>query len=271
MRWVGLWAALLLACPAAAQVYIQPPPLQFPTAYYAIDFNDGRSAAGIKIELDGDDATNTDGVPNDYMYPCEGSNSYCRLGGTSILTTGGVASPRFDATGLDIGGHTAQALDDEVEIYGGVTNLSGRPMLGQTEAFEACFKLYIDDISGTNLWCGWRGGAANGASGLDFTTLTLTSYDAYAGVRINNGAITTDDATNGSAATGLSAWVDEGVHDVCVRFALDGAATYNYDGGAYSSMSYTIGQYVPLVPACAMIHLSDLGENTLIRRVAVRP
>lgn len=175
--------------------------------------------------------------------------------------TGAVGSP---PDGFNLGGTTGVLTDaDHWEVWGGAHGAVGRPMVvGTDPAFQACWTVYIEDVSGSDAtYCGWR--EATSVPG------AVATYADFFAVGHISGAYQTIDE-GGADASAPDAIADTETDIWCVMISAAGVATATVDGVAPTGAgTQTLSDGLVVVPFCNLLHDSDLAEDTVISNMTV--
>ena len=170
--------------------------------------------------------------------------------------TGAVGSP---PDGLNIGGATSVVTNgDNWEIWGGTLGAVGRPMVvGTDAAFQACWTVYVEDVSGSDAtYCGWREATAAPVAAGSYADFGAVGHIAGQYGTLDEGGAT-DSGSDAIADTETDIW--------CVYVGATGVVTYTVDGAAPTTPgAQTLTDGLLVVPFCNLLHDADKAEDTVI-------
>lgn len=199
------------------------------------------------------------------------SASVMRIGNNTFLTTPIVGqtliAPVLAATGLDVAGDQTDDDGREIDFSGGGV-LGARSVYSYTvgkAAFYGKLRFSLADVSGTDLCMfGFRKAAAHNADGTaytDFATLNVVSGDIKISTNLNSAGITTTDTTLN--------WADTEVHELEVRVATTGVATFYIDGTQSAAASVTLDAGDVMIPFFQFLMAAHLCDTIIFQYLEV--
>lgn len=131
--------------------------------------------------------------------------------------------------------------------------------------FFAKVKLAIEDISGAQVYFGWKKAGAFDATFANYTDFAMlgmgvSSQDGvvYSQTQLNTGGVT--------ATATQNTWADNGVHTLAVAVDGDGYASYYYDGVKQRTPpSFRFDAGDVLVPILRHTNLTDVAGKVIVR------
>lgn len=231
---------------------------------------------------------------------CKGQVTGCKLGGLAATTTDGHILtlktgrgtpfdklnidtqatdplPVAHASGLDISSTSQTSAKGAEYVIGGLTNPAMSFVIGTDEFFiRATFNIH--DVSGTDLWLGFRkniafvanvgawGTAVPVATYLDMATVF---YDGTATVAA--GKTQTQTTVGGATAvtTDMSlATADDGTYTAEIQVDLGGNARYLFNGASNTAaVAYQFTSGLTVVPFMAFLNTADVGDGVFMTRL----
>lgn len=236
---------------------------------YRFAYDDMKGGEVVGNKIGGLAATTTDG--NQLCFQTPRGIGVDKL---NIDTQATNPLPVLNSLGLDISSPSQTSAKGAEYIFGGITN----PALGfvvGTDAFFMRAKVKIHDVSGTDLWIGFRKNTAFVANVSAWgTAVPVATYGDLASVFFDGTASTaagttkTQTSLNGATAvtTDLSlATADDDVNLVEIRVDGGGNVTYLINGAlssAAAAFQFTAG--ITVVPMIAFLNTADVGDGVYL-------